>query len=345
MRYEFSLDEILSEHPYDRPMIVDGVRCHGGFVDEHYVSPRTLVRSEAIAAWQSRLPAGELAAVLDPITARIPPHFPNIPQTRLLVREGVTMPLVRILSLIAIVEGFGGDVLRTVPVPPFRERVREPIDGTALAHLAALFEAHARDEAGHRLMWELARDIALDRPEIPTDLAGARPPSGSPRLLTEIPADLEALLLRMLGVLTIEVFAMEAFRWAKAVLGDASLFARHAEATALVGYIQQDETPHVRYLATVLAELRCRTLVGSDGATVSGRDIIDRARDMIVAFQTGPAHEANVGFRRKVIERYTAEHPRCEAVLDELRVLGTAPALSGNVIDVAQDVGGRPTSR
>jgi hypothetical protein len=319
MRYDFSFDELLSEHPYDRPLIIDGVRCHGGFVAERYVSPRTLVRSDAIAAWQSRLPAGEIAAILDPITACIPPHFPTASQTRLLVREGVTMPLVRILSLIAIVEGFGGDVLRTVPVPPLRERVREPIDGTALAHLAALFEAHARDEAGHRLMWELARDIALDRPEVPADLAGTRPASGNPRLLTEIPADLEALLLRMLGVLTIEVFAMEAFRWAKAVLGDASLFPRHAEAASLIGYIQQDETPHVGYLATVLAELRCRTLVGSDGTSVSGREVVDRARDMIVAFQTGPAHRANVEFRTKVIERYAAGHPRRDAVLEEFR--------------------------
>jgi hypothetical protein len=319
MRYDFSFDELLSEHPYDRPLIIDGVRCHGGFVAERYVSPRTLVRSDAIAAWQSRLPAGEIAAILDPITACIPPHFPTASQTRLLVREGVTMPLVRILSLIAIVEGFGGDVLRTVPVPPLRERVREPIDGTALAHLAALFEAHARDEAGHRLMWELARDIALDRPEVPADLAGTRPASGNPRLLTEIPTDLEALLLRMLGVLTIEVFAMEAFRWAKAVLGDASLFPRHAEAASLIGYIQQDETPHVGYLATVLAELRCRTLVGSDGTSVSGREVVDRARDMIVAFQTGPAHRANVEFRTKVIERYAAGHPRRDAVLEEFR--------------------------
>jgi hypothetical protein len=321
MRHEFSFDELLSEHAYDRALIVGGVRCHGGFVDGRYVSPRTLVRPAAIAAWQSRLSAGELAAVLDPINARIPPHFPNDAQTRLLVREGVTMPLVRILSLIAIVEGFGGDVLRSVPVPSLRERVVEPIDGTALAHLGALFEAHARDEAGHRHMWELARDIALDRPEIPKDLAGAAPPSSGPRLLTEIPADLEALVLRMLGVLVIEVFAMEAFRWAKAVLGDPELFPRHAEAKMLVEYIQEDEAPHVGYLATALAELRCRTLLGTDGAPLPGRSVIDRARDMIVAFQTGPRHQANVEFRTKVVERYCAAHPRREALQGEFREL------------------------
>jgi hypothetical protein len=324
MRYEFTVDEILSEHPYDRPLVADGVRCHGGFIDGRYVSPRTLVRTDAIAAWQARLPPGELAAVLDPITARIPPHFPNDIQTRLLVRAGVTMPLVRILSLIAIVEGFGGDVLRTLPLPPLRERVVDAIDGTALAHLGALFEAHARDEAGHRRMWELARDIALDRPEIPQDLAGGVSPSGGTRVLPELPADTEALLVRMLGVLTIEVFAMEAFRWAKAVLGDRDLFPRAAEAKALVGYIQEDETPHVAYLATALAELRCRTLVGSEGAPLPGRGVIDRARDLIVAFQTGPRHRANVEFRTQIVERYSAGHPGREALLAEFNAAATA---------------------
>jgi len=322
MRYQFSRDEILAEHPYDTPLVVDGVRCHGGFVAGVYVSPRTLGRMPAIAAWQSRLPAGQIAAVLDPITARIPPHFPSDAQTRLLVREGVRMPLVRLLSLIAIIEGFGGDVLRTLPVPPLRDRVAEAIDGTALGHLAALFEAHARDESGHRLMWELARDVALDRPDVPNDLAQSIAPSGASGLLPGIPPDMEALVLRMLGVLTVEVFAMEAFRWAKAVLGDAALFGRHAEATALVGYIQQDETPHVAYLATALAELRCRTLVGAEGRPLPGRDVIDRARDMIVAFQSGPRHRANVEFRTQVVERYTAGHPRRAGVLAEFRALG-----------------------
>ena len=48
---------------------------------------------------------------------------------------------------------------------------------------------------------------------------------------------------------------------------------------------------------------------------------IDRARDMIVAFQTGPRHQANVEFRTKVVERYCAAHPRREALLGEFREL------------------------
>jgi hypothetical protein len=324
MRTDYSHDEILAEHPYERPLVLDGVPCHGGFIGGRYLSPRTLWRAPAIEAWQSRLPEGELAAVLDPITARVPPHFPSVVQTKLLVRHGVTVPLVRILSIIAIVEGFGGEVLRTLALPPLPERVRDPIDGTALAHLRALFEAHARDEAGHRRMWELARDIALDRPAIPKDLAPNVTPSAAPRLLPEIPADLEALVVRMVGVLVIEVFAVGAFRWAREVLGDPALFHRHDEARALIGFIQQDEAPHVGYLATALAELRCRRLAGESGAPVAGRDVIDRARDVIVGFQSGPRHRANVDFRTQVVERYVAGPPDREALLAEFHALGTA---------------------
>jgi hypothetical protein len=110
------------------------------------------------------------------------------------------------------------------------------------------------------------------------------------------------------------------------VLGDASLFARHAEAEALIGYVQQDEVPHVGYLATALAELRCRTLVSDDGEAVAGRGVIDHARDMIVDFQTGARHQGNCAFRMQVIERCVAEHPRREDILAEFRAIGWAPA-------------------
>ena len=310
MRTEYSSDELLAEHAYEHPLALDGVPCHGGFVGGRYVSPRTLWRAPAIASWQAHLPAGELAAVLDPISARVPPHFPGVEQTKLLVRHGVTVPLVRILTIIALVEGFGGDVLRLVALPPLVERVLDPIDGTALTHLGALFEAHARDEAGHRRMWELARDVALDRPPIPKDLASSVTPAGSPRVLSEIPFDTEALILRMMGVLVVEVFAVEAFRWAREVLGDRTLFPRHDESRTLIEYIQQDETPHVGYLATALAELRCRRLAGLTGEPAPGKAVIDRARDAIVAAQAGPRHRANVQFRMNVIERCVEGHPR-----------------------------------
>jgi hypothetical protein len=327
MRTDYSFDDLLAEHPYERPLVLDGVPCHGGFVDGRYVSPRTLRRAPAIEAWQAGLPAGELEAVLDPIGARVPPHFPGVELTKLLVRHGVTVPLVRILSIIAIVEGFGGEVLRQVTLPPLGERVLDPIDGTALAHLGPLFEAHARDEAGHRRMWELARDVALDRPQIPKDLIPNLAPAAGPRLLPEIPADMEALVVRMMGVLVIEVFAKEAFRWAREVLGDGELFRRHDEARTLIEFIQQDETPHVGYLATALAELRCRRLAGEGGTAVSGREVVDRMRDTIVAFQSGPRHRANVEFRRQVIERCIEGHPRRDELMAALGAADERPWL------------------
>jgi len=58
-------------------------------------------------------------------------------------------PIVRALTVISILEGFGA-IIRDVRVPALKELFVEPIDGTALAHLdRGLFEAHARDDLLH----------------------------------------------------------------------------------------------------------------------------------------------------------------------------------------------------
>jgi hypothetical protein len=44
---------------------------------------------------------------------------------------------------------------------------------------------------------------------------------------------------------------------------------------------------------------------------------------MIVAFQTGPRHQANVDFRTQVVERYATTHPRREVLLGEFRAIAT----------------------
>ena len=111
-------------------------------------------------------------------TEYVPPHYPNYPQAKLLLQEGVRDPITRSLTIISIVEGFGARI-RDLPLPDFRAEVVEDVGGTALAHLAnGLFEAHARDEAGfrdqggHKQMWEAARDLGLAKPEIPDDVPG-----------------------------------------------------------------------------------------------------------------------------------------------------------------------------
>jgi len=285
-RLEFGRDDLLASEPGLAPLIACGVRCHGGFDAEgRYRSPRTLARNPGIAGWQARLSKDghDLVSIRPSL---LPPHYPNVAQAKLLLQEGVREPIVRALTLISIVEGFGA-VIRDVMVPDLKMLVREPIEGTALAHLdRGLFEAHARDEAGHKdegghkQMWEAARDLALDKPKIPSDMllrmmGGARARTRRARLHPELDADLENLLQTMVSVLVIEVFAAETFDWGERLLSDPDVSARPAEAGAMVSYIRSDEAPHVEYLRTALSEVRARTLHTVDGKTIDGRAVVD----------------------------------------------------------------------
>ena len=192
---EFSEEELLSEVAYDEPLMGGEVRCHGGFVEGEYVSPRTHKRWPAIRAWQARLQNDGDPVVHVP-TEYIPPQYPNVEQSKLLLREGLRRPVVRALTTISIVEGFGA-MIREMRFPDLDAVIKEDLGGTALAHLqSGLVEAHARDEAGHRdqgghkQMWEAARDLALDKPEIPEDVllrmmqrgSGTRPEPMFPEL-------------------------------------------------------------------------------------------------------------------------------------------------------------------
>src|SRR5262249_27223400 len=105
-RLTYSAEELLLSVDYDAPLIANGVRCHGGFVDGRYVSPRSAYRRAAIAAWQAQLGARGLP-LIDIPRELIPHHFPNADQAKLLLREGVRDPLARTLTTIAIIEGFG----------------------------------------------------------------------------------------------------------------------------------------------------------------------------------------------------------------------------------------------
>jgi hypothetical protein len=285
-RLEYTAEELLSDPRVEAPLIANGVRCHGGFdADGGYRSPRTLHRAPAIRAWQARLATdgGELVAI-DP--AQIPPQFPNVEQAVLLASEGVRDPIVRALTIISIVEGFGA-IIRDVKVPDLARVVVEPVDGTALAHLRkGLFEAHARDEAGHRdqgghkQMWEAARDLAFENPRIPPDvlmrMMGRRPGRRSAeRAFPRIDADLERMLTIMAQVLVVEVFAESTFEWGKAILSDPRVSADPEGAAAMVSHIQSDEKPHVEYLRTALSEIRFRRLRCEDGGEIAGRTVVD----------------------------------------------------------------------
>ena len=278
--------DLLQSGSYDAPLIAGGVRCHGGFdTDGHYRSPRTLHRAPAIRAWQAQLAAeGHPVLAIDP--ALMPPQYPNTAQARLLLLEGVRDPVVRRLTIIAIVEGFGA-IIRDVRVPDLSSLLVEPVSGSALAHLrGGLFEAHARDEAGyrdeggHKQMWEAARDLALESPKIPGDvlmrLMGQGPGRRRERrrLFPQIDPDLEHLLATMVQVLAVEVFAMGAFDWGEQLLSDPEVSADPERAGAMVRYIRSDENPHVEYLRTALSELGARTVRTVDGKTLPGHTVV-----------------------------------------------------------------------
>lgn len=328
---EFSSEELLSQPVYEEPLYAAGVRCHGGFIGGQYTSPRTLVRGPAVRSWQRRL-RDEGHCLVDVPQQFVPPHYPNYPQAKLLLREGIAAPVTRALTIISIVEGFGARI-RELRLPDLRAEVKEDIAGTALAHLeGGLFEAHARDEAGHRdqgghkQMWEAARDLALDKPEIPDDvlmrmmMRGPRPERR--RAFPELSQRLEEAIAMMASVMVIEIFAEDVFEWGKALLGDPEVSADPEAAGAMVAHIQADEKPHVEYLRTALSELRARTLISQDGRTeLRGQDVVDRILEncLRAAASRGPQQERE-DLRREIRESI-ADQARASALAREFESL------------------------
>lgn len=282
----YSAEELLADGDYAAPLFANSVLCHGGFDhDGSYRSPRTLYRNPAVQRWQQQLhdEGRQLIDIAEPL---IPPQFPSLAQAKLLLRSGVREPVVRALTVISILEGFGA-IIRDVRVPDLKTFFAEPIEGTALSHLGSgLFEAHARDEAGykdqggHKQMWEAARDLALENPKIPSDvflrLMGDRGQArAADPLFPELDKKLHRMLSMMAQVLVIEVFAKRTFDWGEALLSDPEVSAAPQRAGAMVGYIRSDESPHVEYLRTALSEARARTLRTVDGRMISGAKVVD----------------------------------------------------------------------
>ena len=205
---------------------------------------------------------------------------------KFLLRSGVREPMVRWLSEIAIVEGFGA-MIRELPVPPTSQlHPRGSPDGPRSAiSRAGLFEAHARDEAGwseeggHRQMWDAARDAALSNPnispEIYANIIACRGVPQPPAMFPELGEPVERLIRFMTNVLAIEVFAASTFAWAEEILSDPEVSDAPDDAANLVGYIRSDESPHVEYLRTALSELRACTLLGTHGEEVAGGVVVD----------------------------------------------------------------------
>jgi hypothetical protein len=338
---EYTEGELLATHPIAEPLIVAGVRCHGGFADDGaYVSPRTRFRTGAIEAWQRQHTETFGTEILDVPLDTWPEHYPNVAQAKHLLREGVRDPLVATLTRIGTVEGFGA-VIRTCNVENIQQFVEEDISGTALEHLdRGLLEAHARDEAGfgeeagHKQMWYATRDIAFEHPLSADEersiveratLGRAMPGPGAARPggIDDLDAALGALIERMTRILLIELSAYRAFAWAEEVLSDADLVAGDGEAARLVSYIRQDESPHVGYLRTALSELRDRTLIDLSRRRRPGAALIGGFFDHAFAQSVGANRRAAVDSARSEVERALAGHRRGAAILEQFDALAT----------------------
>jgi hypothetical protein len=337
---EYTEQELLATHPIAEPLIVAGVRCHGGFgADGAYVSPRTRFRTTAIEAWQRHHQETFATEILDVPLDTWPEHYPNVAQAKYLLAEGVRDPLVATLTRIGTVEGFGA-VIRTCNVENIQQFVADDVSGTALSHLdRGLLEAHARDEAGfgeeagHKQMWYATRDIAFEHPlsaedeqsliERTTLGRAAGGPAVRPGGIDDLDPSLGALIERMTRILLIELSAYRAFAWAEEVLSDADLVAGDGEAARLVSYIRQDESPHVGYLRTALTELRDRTLIDQSGRRRSGTAVIGGFFDHAFAQSVGANRRAAVTSATEEVERALEGNRRRASILEQFHALGS----------------------
>lgn len=347
--------ELLADHDAAEPLVCGGVRCHGGFAsDGTYLPPRTKHRVPAIAAWQAAHRERFGTEILEAPIDLWPEPFPNVAQTKYLLREGVREPTITQLTRIGTVEGFGA-MVRLLGPDDLQPWFDESIEGTAIQHLKrGLFEAHARDEAGwereagHQHMWFVARDVAFESPvtEDETDrmlermgiaAPGGRAPSPEQmranaealRRFPEVDLQLEMMIRRMLSILFIEISAFHTFAWAEAVLSDDDLVAGEGEAARLVACIRADETPHVDYLRTALTEMRDRTFVGESGRRVPGSEVVPVLWDELLADSLGARRELFVRTALAELDDALVGNRRRDELKEGFATLGTARQRAG----------------
>ncbi len=350
----FTSDELLASHAYAEPLVVPSLGdalFHGGFdASGEYVSPRTLNRWPAIKAWRAK----HEAETGMPLIACPPDFFadfyPNVKQAQYLLSEGLRDPLVQLITHIGTIEGFGA-IIRHVQTDDLQRHFADSIEGTATAHLGlGLYEAHARDEAGyeveggHQQMWYGVRDLAFENPEVGdplalvmkafgsgNDSAGqamqsmAKSMGGGDRVVPTIDEHMETVILRMTGLLLIELLAANTFKWAEEVVSDDRYCANSAEAARLVDYIRRDEAPHVGYLEVTLTEMRARTFVGEGGVRTPGTKVIDDCWNysLLQMFGMGGKRSANRDMFVGRVEELLEGKPRRVDILANFHDLAT----------------------
>ncbi|PKQ03937.1 MAG: hypothetical protein CVT73_14485 [Alphaproteobacteria bacterium HGW-Alphaproteobacteria-12] len=332
----YTRDELMASHDYAKPHEEAGYRLHGGFLaDGTYVSPRVLHRWPAVKAWQAAL--GERGWPLIDATVELLKHggYPNIPQQKLLLGHGHGEPFWNSLTITGVIEA-RGRALCELEAPDFQTIIEDDISQSCTGHLhKGLLYAHGADEGGdpalpgygaHDAMWFAARDLVFGKgryplPEIPENIG--RPDQG--RLMPQLPAGFEQLILLLMNVLMIEVRAESFFAFCCAIMRDPDTFperrAQAAHAADMIERIRTDEAIHVGYLQTAVSEMRSFTFKSLDGGTVPGKDLIDPVWEGMVHWHSVTQAALSREQSREAIRAVLASAPdglRLFAVFDEL---------------------------
>jgi hypothetical protein len=358
-RVRYSRTEILCDAAYHRRVERAGVLLHGGYDrDGNYVPPRSVNRIPAIAAWTEQLAThGHRIRVIEPDTVNRA-FVPNTDQAKMLLRNGATGAMTRILTLIGVVEGFGNDGIKLIPSVDLQAHIVEPIADTCLGHLfEGLLEAHGNDEAGrgdeagHDQMWFAVRDAALADPPVTIDMfenLPIAPPPGyegparpAPEAVTvggafdgmrdDVAPELQMLVRAMVQILVIELLAYHTFAWASDVLGDPGCSHDANFARETIDHIRADEDIHVAYLQCALAELSTLDVRTTDGGTVAGADLVAGACRAALDNQTGARFDRILEYRLAQVRAELTAHPDGERLSAEFDALAAGPDVAAAV--------------
>lgn len=328
----YTEDELMADHDYASPHVVDGRRMHGGFMaDGTYQPPRALVREQAFDAWTDALRArgGDLLdADASLLTGE---RLPDDEQHRVLLRHGLGETFWNSLTTIGKIEA-KGRLLADVEFPSLQPAIVEDISEMAIGHLGkGLLKAHGLDEGGlpgqgiggHDEMWFVARDLAFGPdayPDVEPPENIARPDAGR-RHMPEMSEGIEGLISLLTNLLIIEFRAELGFSQTQAVLRTPGLFPGREEEAALaaeiIGRIRTDEEIHVRSLRLYLGEIRSVTFKTQDGGTVPGAELLDRFWGELVHWATVDQPKLAAEQQRQILTERILRHADGDAVLRE----------------------------
>ena len=295
---KYNIEQIMSEHEYVHPNEMGGYLLHGGLdKDGKYISPRTLIRWEAVESWKSTL-LEQGHSLIDGSTDLLKyGNYPNIAQAKYLLNLSFGKFLWDSLTVTGVIEA-RGQALAEITAPDFQKIIVEDISETATAHMnSGLFKAHGFDEGGdpnskkgaHDQMWFAARDLlfgknAFPEPEIPESLARPQDSAEMP----QIPIEYEGIISLLMNVLMIEIRAESFFSYTMELASSPDVFKNNRVnanlASEMISRIQKDEAIHVAYLAVIISELRSFTFKSLDEKEINGAEFIDPIWDRMVTW-------------------------------------------------------------